>query len=58
MENPWKKRAYDFNRRRAEADEKAKDLLILLDALPPGQRKHLLRDETCGAILRKYGITE
>lgn len=32
----------------------AEDLRALLDALPPGQRKQLLADETCGAILSKY----
>ena len=31
--------------------------MTLLGALPPGQVKQLLKDETCGAILSKYGIT-
>lgn len=57
MANPWKKKAYAYNRKRAEADEKAADLLTLLDALPPGQRKQLLKDETCAKILEKYGVT-
>ena len=46
-----------FNRARAQDKEKADDLMILLSALPPGQVKNLLKDETCGAILEKYGIT-
>ncbi len=37
--------------------EAADDFMALLHALPPGQVKNLLKDETCGAILRKYGIT-
>ncbi|MBQ8617666.1 MAG: hypothetical protein IJ418_09140 [Clostridia bacterium] len=58
MANPWKARVLAFNRRRAEADEKAQDLLTLLTALPPGQVKQLLKDEACAAILGKYGLTE
>jgi hypothetical protein len=46
-----------FNRARAEDKEKADDLMTLLGALPPGQVKQLLKDETCAAILAKYGIT-
>lgn len=46
-----------FNRARAEDKSKAEDLMILLGALPPGQVKKLLRDETCAKILDKYGIT-
>lgn len=56
--NKWTKAA---QRRKAEIDaaqEMADDLKALLNALPPGQRKQLLGDETCGAVLRKYGITE
>lgn len=48
-------------KRREEIDaaqEMAEDLKALLDALPPGQRKQLLDDKKCGAVLRKYGMTE
>lgn len=38
-------------------EETANDLHTLLGALPPGQVKQLLKNEICGAILRKYGIT-
>lgn len=57
MGNPWKKKVLAFNATRKEESEKANDLTILLNALPPGQRKQLLKDETCAAILQKYGIT-
>lgn len=56
--NKWTNAA---KKRKAEIDaanEKANDMQILLDALPPGQRKQLLKNETCAAILTKYGITE
>ena len=56
MKPSMKKRAYQYNRERAREKEMGDDLMILLQALPPGQVKHLLKDETCGAILRKYGI--
>lgn len=56
MKPELKKKIYQFNRERAENAEKGADLMILLNALPPGQVKNLLKDETCGAILRKYGI--
>lgn len=46
-----------YNKQVAANKEKADDMLTLLEALPPGQVKNLLKDETCGAILAKYGIT-
>lgn len=46
-----------YNKQVAANKEKADDLLTLLGTLPPGQVKNLLKDETCGAILAKYGIT-
>lgn len=52
--NAAKKRKVEID----AANEKANDFQILLNALPPGQRKQLLKDETCAAILTKYGITE
>lgn len=57
MGNPWKQRVFVFNATRKEESEKANDLITLLNALPPGQRKQLLKNETCAAILQKYGIT-
>lgn len=58
MKPELKQRILRFNRERAADREKAEDLLTLLEALPPGQVKNLLREETCGAILNKYGIRE
>lgn len=57
MPNPWKKKVLAFNQKRKEQGEKAADLLTLLEALPPGQIKQLFKNETCKAILEKYGIT-
>lgn len=57
MANPWKEKVLAFNRKRAEVDEKAADMIILLEHLPPGQVKNLLKDDVCGPILEKYGIT-
>lgn len=58
MANPWRDKVLAYNRRRSEADERARDLMALLAALPPGQVKNLMKDETCAAILSKYGVTE
>lgn len=58
MANPWRDKVLAYNRRRSEADERARDLMALLAALPPGQVKNLMKDETCAAILGKYGVTE
>lgn len=58
MPNPWKQRVLAYNKKRAQADEKAADLMTLLNALPPGQIKNLMKDENCAAILQKYGIIE
>ena len=57
MTNPWKDKVLAYNRAKAKDKEKADDLMTLLQALPPGQRKQLLKDATCKAILAKYGIT-
>lgn len=56
MKKPLKERVYAYNRARAADTGKANDLMTLLNALPPGQLKQLLKDKTCGAILKKYGI--
>lgn len=54
--NPWKDKVISYNKQRALSDEKASDLMTLLDALPEGQVKQLMKDEKCAAILAKYGI--
>ena len=57
MNRDLRDRIIAYNRARAADEEKANDLLTLLEHLPPGQVKNLLKDEVCGEILRKYGIT-
>lgn len=52
-----RKQIFAYNQARAADAEAAADLKALLDALPPGQKKQLLKDEACAAILSKYGIT-
>lgn len=58
MKDELRNKIIAFNRQRAQDAEKANDLMTLLNALPPGQVKNLLKDEACAAILSKYGITE
>lgn len=57
MKPELREKIIKFNRQRAEDAEKEGDLMTLLSALPPGQVKQLLKNETCAAILAKYGIT-
>ena len=40
----------------AAFEEAAEDFKTLLDNLPPGQVKNLLKNEICGKILKKYGV--
>ena len=47
-----------YNKAVAANKEKADDFMIVLGALPPGQVKNLLKDETIGPILEKNGITK
>ena len=46
-----------YNKTVAANKGKADDLMTILGALPPGQVKNLLKDEVCGPILEKYGVT-
>lgn len=58
MANPWKKRAFEYNRKLAEEREAAADMQTIaehLAQLPPGQLKRML-DEDVLAILAKYGV--
>lgn len=36
---------------------KSSDFQTVIDNLPPGQVKNLLKDPICGPILSKYGVT-
>ena len=56
MKPEMKEKILAFNRARIADKEKADDLQILLGALPPGQVKQLLKNETCAAILQKYSL--
>lgn len=58
MANPWKVKVLAYNKARAADREKAGDMMALLSALPPGQVKNLMKNESCAAILRKYVIKE
>lgn len=57
MKKELRDKIFKYNRSVAEGKEKADDLMTILGALPPGQSKNLLTDETIGPILEKYGIT-
>ena len=57
MKKELRDKIIKFNQAIAADKDKANDLMVLLDALPPGQVKQLLKDDTCAAILGKYGIT-
>lgn len=56
MKKSLKERVYAYNRASAADSEKASDLMTLLNALPKGQVKQLLKNDTCASILAKYGI--
>lgn len=57
MKAELREKIITYNKAAAANREKAEDLMIVLGALPPGQMKNLLKDETIGPILEKYGIT-
>lgn len=57
MKPELKQKILEYNRRRKAVDEKAGDFQTILDNLPPGQVKNLLKDPVCGPILEKYGVT-
>lgn len=52
-----KEKIFAYNKRRKAVDETAGDFQTLLNSLPPGQVKNLLKDPVCGPILEKYGVT-
>lgn len=57
MKEELRQRILAYNKAVAANKEKADDFMVVLGALPPGQVKLLLKDETIGPILAKYGIT-
>lgn len=59
MKKELREKIYAFNRNRAEKDEKASDLDIIVSQimqLPYGQLKKVLTDDVM-AVLEKYGYT-
>lgn len=56
MKKELRDKIIQYNRAVAANKEKADDLMTIIGALPPGQAKNLLKDETIGPILQKYGI--
>lgn len=56
MKKELREKIIHYNKKRAENEEKAADLVTLLNALPPGQVKRLLKNDACSAILKKYGV--
>lgn len=52
-----KKKIFAYNKTVAVYSEMATDLTALLNALPNGQVKQLLKDDACTPILTKYNIT-
>lgn len=57
MKPELKQKIIAYNKQRKAVDEKAGDFQTILDNLPPGQVKNLLKDPVCGQILEKYGVT-
>ena len=57
MRKELRERIITYNKHRKQVDEKAGDFQTVLDNLPPGQVKNLLKDPVCGPILEKYGVT-
>lgn len=60
MKKELREKIYAFNRNRAEKDEKASDLDIIVSEimkLPYGQLKKVLTDPVM-EVLRKYGYAE
>lgn len=57
MKPELKQKIIAYNKQRKAVDETAGDFQTILDNLPPGQVKNLLKDPVCGPILEKYGVT-
>ena len=55
MRPELRKRILAYNREKAANREAAEDLRKLLELVPPGIMKQMLRDAERAAILKKYG---
>lgn len=58
MKPELKEKIIAYNKHRKAVGEKANDFQTVLDNLPPGQVKNLLKNPVCGPILEKYGVTK
>ena len=58
MKPELKQKILNYNRKRKEVDEKANDFQTIIDNLPPGQAKKLLKDPICGPIIEKYYMVD
>ena len=58
MKPELRKKIIAYNKHRKAVDEKGGDFQIILDNLPPGQVKNLLKNPVCGPTLEKYGVGE
>lgn len=59
MDNPWKERVLAYNRKRADVNDRAKDMQAVVEALAAlpllGQIKRLLPARVL-EVLEKYGV--
>lgn len=55
MRKELKERILAYNKEKAAHKEAAEDLRKLLELVPPGIMKQMLRDDERAAILKKYG---
>ena len=55
MKKELRERIFAYNKEKATNKEAAEDLRKLLELVPPGIMKQMLRDADRAAILKKYG---
>jgi hypothetical protein len=55
MKKELRERIFAYNKEKATNKEAAEDLKKLLELVPPGIMKQMLRDAERAAILKKYG---
>lgn len=58
MRKELRNRILAYNKEKAANKEAAEDLRKLLELVPPGIMKQMLRDDDRAAILKKYGYEE
>lgn len=58
MREELRNRILAYNKEKAAHKEAAEDLKKLLEKIPPGIMKQMLRDDERAAILAKYGYFE